>query len=103
MSCSLVFTGAGGSGRTNALLGPGVEVVCAGGTVVLLVLTIARLPLLPLELLGEAMGCPLECLQSQNKQPIIHRTSIILVQALESIDQRIISALMRMKVNYVEQ
>lgn len=41
-SCSLVFTGAGGSARTNALLGEGV-----GVTVVLLVPVIARLPLLP--------------------------------------------------------
>lgn len=77
MSCSLVFTGAGGSGRTNALLGADVEVACAGGTVVLLALTIATLLLLPLEMLWEAVGCPLECLQSQKKLPIMNHTQYI--------------------------
>lgn len=61
MSCSLVFTGAGGSGRANAVHVAEVDAAC-DGTVELLVFTIAR-PAVPLEVLWEAVTGALECLR----------------------------------------
>lgn len=62
MSCSLVLTGAGGSGRANALLMADVE--AAGVDVELLTLTIARPSVVPLEVLCGAVDIALECLRA---------------------------------------
>lgn len=61
MSCSLVLTGAGGSGRANALLGEDVETVSVAAVGVL-VFTIARSLLVPPLVLCEVTGLVLECL-----------------------------------------
>lgn len=61
MSCSLVFTGAGGSGRANALPVADVDAAC-DGTVELLTFTIARPSAVPLEVLCAAVTGALECL-----------------------------------------
>lgn len=65
MSCSfVVLTGAGGSARTNALLGVDVVAAEEDGSIVLLVLTNAKLSLFPPDVFGGGMDRGLKCLRA---------------------------------------